>query len=90
VDVVGPKQVRDDIADLDTRGHAGVFIAQRVTDIRGRQRLLIAEELSSRVPNFTIPAMRRPKSSCSSSQLPRRNLSWKAHTRSLPITRWAS
>jgi integrase/recombinase XerD len=58
---VGLEHVRDYIADLDQRGYAGSTIARRITVIRNLHRFLIAEELGSRDPTSTMPAMKRPR-----------------------------
>src|SRR5215210_7625969 len=55
------EQLRDYIADLDQRGYAGSTVARRITVVRGLHRFLIAEELGSRDPTSTMPAMKRPK-----------------------------
>ncbi|WP_230532369.1 tyrosine recombinase [Microvirga roseola] len=61
LDEVGLEQVRAYIADLDTRGYAGSTIARRITVVRNLHRFLITEELGSRDPTSTMPAMRRSR-----------------------------
>ena len=61
LDEVGLAHVRDYIADLDRRGYAGSTVARRVTVVRNLHRFLIAEDLGSRDPTSTMPAMRRPR-----------------------------
>jgi integrase/recombinase XerD len=61
LDEVGLEHVRDYIAALDQRGYAGSTIARRITVIRNLHRFLIAEELGSRDPTSTMPAMKRPR-----------------------------
>jgi integrase/recombinase XerD len=61
LDDVGLEHVRDYIADLDQRSYAGSTIARRITVIRNLHRFLIAEELGSRDPTSTMPAMKRLK-----------------------------
>ncbi len=61
LDKVGLEHVRDYIAALDQRGYAGSTIARRITVIRNLHRFLIAEELGSRDPTSTMPAMKRPR-----------------------------
>ncbi|MGF9762237.1 tyrosine recombinase [Microvirga sp. 0TCS3.31] len=61
LDDVGLEQVRDYIADLDARGYAGSTIARRITVVRNLHRFLISEELGSRDPTSTMPAMKRPR-----------------------------
>ncbi|MBL0406922.1 tyrosine recombinase [Microvirga aerilata] len=61
LDDVGLEHVRDYIAALDQRGYAGSTIARRITVIRNFHRFLIAEELGSRDPTSTMPAMKRPR-----------------------------
>jgi integrase/recombinase XerD len=61
LDDVGLEQVRDYIAGLDQRGYAGSTIARRITVVRNLHRFLISEELGSRNPTSTMPAMKRPR-----------------------------
>jgi integrase/recombinase XerD len=61
LDDVGLDHVRDYIADLDVRGYAGSTVARRITVIRSLHRFLIVEELGSRDPTSTMPAMKRPR-----------------------------
>jgi integrase/recombinase XerD len=61
LDDVGLEQVRDYIAGLDQRGYAGSTIARRITVVRNLHRFLISEELGSRDPTSTMPAMKRPR-----------------------------
>jgi integrase/recombinase XerD len=61
LDEVGLEHVRGYIAALDQRGYAGSTIARRITVIRNLHRFLIAEELGSRDPTSTMPAMKRPR-----------------------------
>ncbi|MFC5086694.1 tyrosine recombinase [Microvirga arabica] len=61
LDDVGLEQVRDYIAGLDQRGYAGSTIARRITVVRNLHRFLINEELGSRDPTSTTPAMKRPR-----------------------------
>ena len=61
LDDVGLEHVRNYIADLDQRGYAGSTIARRITVIRNLHRFLIAEELGSRDPTSTMPAMKQPR-----------------------------
>lgn len=58
---VGLEHIRDYIAALDRRGYAGSIIARRITVVRSLHRFLISEELGSRDPTSTMPAMRRPR-----------------------------
>ncbi len=60
LDDVGLEHIRDYIATLDQRGYAGSTIARRITVARGLHKFLIAEELGSRDPTSTMPAMKRP------------------------------
>jgi integrase/recombinase XerD len=61
LDDVSLEQIRDYIAALDQRGYAGSTIARRITVARGLHKFLIAEELGSRDPTSTMPAMKRPR-----------------------------
>ena len=61
LDDVGLEHIRDYIATLDQRGYAGSTIARRITVARGLHKFLIAEELGSRDPTSTMPAMKRPR-----------------------------
>jgi integrase/recombinase XerD len=61
LDEIGLEQMRDYIATLDQHGYAGSTIARRITVIRNLHRFLIAEELGSRDPTSTMPAMKWPR-----------------------------
>lgn len=61
LDDVAGEHIRDYIAALDGRGYAGSTIARRITVVRGLHRFLISEELGSRDPTSTLPAMKQSR-----------------------------
>jgi integrase/recombinase XerD len=61
LDEITVDRIRDYISSLDERGYAQTTVARRVTVVRGLHRFLVAEDLGSRDPTYTMASMRRPK-----------------------------